>query len=312
MEEAESQAFDSQIEERIANGHIPDLRLVKECHYFYNNPWRHPDYVKLDMIEQFELINSWIKRYYDCRKDIRILEIGCGPGYLSLELARQGYNVTGIDISKASIQVAINYAASDPWKLNRGKINYMCSSIFDFKDCGFDVVVFLGALHHFRNQEGVLTKVEELLKLNGVVIVHEPTRDRVTKGNAAIMFLIQNLLSAGKGYYKDFLPVKTDSIEREVTKIYNSLRYETENGEKLQSANDNEAGYKEMMRVLEKKFETVHFEERYAFFHEIIGGLRFDQERNSEVASFIHDIDNYLCKLGVIQSTEFLFVGKKR
>ena len=47
----EAEAFNSQIDERIANGHIPDLRLAEPCDYFYNNPWRRPAYVKLDFVE---------------------------------------------------------------------------------------------------------------------------------------------------------------------------------------------------------------------------------------------------------------------
>ncbi len=38
----EAEAFDSQIEERIATGHIPDIRLTAPCDYFYNNSWRRP------------------------------------------------------------------------------------------------------------------------------------------------------------------------------------------------------------------------------------------------------------------------------
>lgn len=34
----EAESFDRQIDERIANGHIPDLRLSEPCDYFYNNP----------------------------------------------------------------------------------------------------------------------------------------------------------------------------------------------------------------------------------------------------------------------------------
>ena len=54
----EAMAFDSQIEERIANGHIPDLRYSTPCDYFYNNPWRRPKYVELDFGEIFQVIQK--------------------------------------------------------------------------------------------------------------------------------------------------------------------------------------------------------------------------------------------------------------
>ena len=106
----EAKYFNDQIIERVANGHIPDIQNVEDCDYFYNNSWRRKYYVHLDFEDQFELINSSIKSLYKDKKDLNILEVGCGPGYMSLELARQGYNVTGIDISDKCIEVALDTA----------------------------------------------------------------------------------------------------------------------------------------------------------------------------------------------------------
>jgi len=59
----EAKAFDCQIAEWMRHGHIPDLRLTKECTWFYNNSWRHPEYVKLDFGEQLELISQSLRIY---------------------------------------------------------------------------------------------------------------------------------------------------------------------------------------------------------------------------------------------------------
>lgn len=42
----------------------------------------------------------------------RILDVGCGPGRHSLELARRGYEVVGVDISETFIDLALEEAAS--------------------------------------------------------------------------------------------------------------------------------------------------------------------------------------------------------
>ena len=42
-----------------------------------------------------------------------ILDIGCGPGRHSLELARRGYRTTGVDISAAFIEIANNQARAE-------------------------------------------------------------------------------------------------------------------------------------------------------------------------------------------------------
>jgi hypothetical protein len=89
------------------------------------------------------------------------------------------------------------------------------------------------------------------------------------------------------------------------------MRYELEDGSKAQSVNDNEAGYAEMYPALQRFFPQLKFEWRYSFFHEFIGGLRFSEAQNFELARYLRDIDKTLCELGVLQATEFFYVGKK-
>jgi SAM-dependent methyltransferase len=313
----EAEAFDSQIDERIANGHIPDLRLTEPCDYFYNNPWRRPAYVKLDFVEQFEVICDAIDSYLGKPPGVlRVLEVGCGPGYLSLELARGGFNVVGLDISERCIEIASKFAKQDPWIAQRGELNYVAGDFYsssDLKDEAFDVVIFLGALHHFPDQLATIHRAKNLLKHNGLIIAHEPVRDRVTRGNAAFVHLLSSLLSINNNFYKpQELSVDRNQLLAEINKVYNSLRYESEGGEKVQSINDNEAGYAEMYPQLNSLFKQEQFQWRYAFFHEFIGGLRFDgEDTNAQVARFLREMDRILVETGVLNATEFLFVGRK-
>lgn len=311
--ELEKESFNSQINERIANGHIPDLRLVEDCDYFYNNTWRRKAYVKLDMLEQFDRIKNKLNECFPEKQDIKILEIGCGPGYIALELSRAGFDVTGIDLSDAVIEVANVYANQDPWLEQRGKLNYICGDIMTYKpECLFDAVVFVGALHHFKDQDGILSKVVNLLKNDGLVMVHEPTRDRVSKKNAAIATLIEVLVSAKGFYFEDNqIPETIDELHGIINRKYLHLKYEGDVGEKVQSPNDNDAGYYQMMGALEIYFKQSHFEDLYGLFHEIIGGLRYDESTNSKLAKFIHDMDHYLCEIGAVDATEFFYVGRK-
>lgn len=312
----EASAFDRQIEERIANGHVPDLRLSKSCDYFYNNAWRRPEFVKLDFGEQFELIRDAISRYI--KRDassIRVLEVGCGPGYLCLELARSGFQVVGLDLSAKCIDVAMMHAESDPWRAERGSLSYILGDYYtnvDLEMQDFDAVVFLGALHHFPEQATTLERAKKLLRPGGLIIVHEPVRDRVTHGHAVFALLLSTLLSLNSNFYQT-QPLATDSqsIKSEVDRIFGALRYEREDGVKLQSINDNEAGYAEMYPLLSHLFRQEHFEWRYAFFHEFIGGLRFDEGTNFKVAMFLKEIDRLLVDISILPATEFFYVGRK-
>jgi 2-polyprenyl-3-methyl-5-hydroxy-6-metoxy-1,4-benzoquinol methylase len=313
----EAQAFDSQIEERLAAGLVPDLRRAGVCNYFYNNSWRHPDYVMLDFGEQLELICTSLQKFGSSGTGtMHVLEVGCGPGHMSLEMARKGYDVTGIDLSEKCIETASKVAQDDPWRADRGALNYICGDFLQdstFRAGTFDAVIFIGALHHFPNQEEVARQVKRILRKKGLVLVHEPTRDRMNRGNAAFIHLLRLLLSQGNGFFKDVqIPAAHEEYERQVESIYREMRYEEESGEKKQSANDNEAGFTEMIAALNSQFEQVHFQERYAFFHELIGGLRYSEEKNKAMAWYLRSADAELCRLGVLQPTEFFYAGQLR
>jgi 2-polyprenyl-3-methyl-5-hydroxy-6-metoxy-1,4-benzoquinol methylase len=312
---AEADAFDRQIEERIANGHVPDLRLCTPCDWFYNNPWRRPAYVQLDFGEQFEIISDTIRSHAPAGNRSRILEVGCGPGYMSLELARAGFDVTGLDLSQKCIEISQRFAGSDPFKKDRGPLNFIAGDFFSNEQLrkeSFDAVVFLGALHHFPEQQQVLSRARDLLLPGGLLIAHEPVRDRVTRGNALFVHLLRTLLSAQGGFFKKFaIPESLTQREIEVEHLFNEMRYELEDGSKVQSVNDNEAGYAEMFPVLSSLFEQIRFDWRYAFFHEFIGGLRFDEATNEKLARYLRDMDKSLCEAGVLSATEFFFAGRK-
>lgn len=313
----EQHAFDMQIVERIRHGHVPDLRRAKKCDYFYNNSWRHPDYVALDFKEQFEVIEKVLRDFMPCSNSPKqVLEVGCGPGHLSLELARSGFDVQGIDLSQKCIDIAQKVAATDPWKKSRGILRYDVADFFVFskqQTASFDAVIFLGALHHFKDQDRVMQGVLRLLKPRGVLVVHEPTRDRVTEGNAVFMHLLQVLLGVGRGFYRQVqIPKNKKDYDQSVLALFRSLKYEDAKGGKTQSANDNEAGFSAMAKALRRSFVELHYRERYAFFHELIGGLRFSDKKNKELARYLRETDRSLCALGVLQSTEFLFVGRKK
>ncbi len=315
-EKEEAKAFDEQITERINGGHIPDLRCNRECLYFYNNSWRHPDYVKLDMQEQYEAILKILSS--DCsrkgigRNQYKILEVGCGPGWLSLELYREGFNVTGVELSVANIKVAKDTLAQNVYESKGGALNYICGDIFALttKQIGiksFDCIVFAGALHHFNDPSKLLKHLKNILSVKGIIIAHEPTRDKVSIQNAAYSYIIKKLLSLCKGYYQDF--DLNLSHRAQIDDIYNLLKYQTNTKEKLQSINDNEAGYEDIQNAFMSNFKYISTIKRYGLFHEIIGGLRFSREMNSDIAKFIRDIDRVLVESECIEATEYLFTA---
>lgn len=311
--DAEARAFDRQTEERIAHGHVPDLRLSPPCDWFENNPWRRPAYVELDFGEQCQLILSAIRRYTHAER-LRVLEVGCGPGYLSLELARNGLDVVGLDLSPGAVDVARRFADQDPWVGERGSLDYVTGDFLEAETlpgASFDAVVFLAALHHFEAQDSVMRQVRRVLRPGGLIVAHEPVRDRVDKGNAAFAVLLETVLAAGGHFFRSSETPETDGeLDAAIDRRYALMKYEDEDGGKLQSENDNAAGHAEMYAALSASFEELEHEWRYAFFHEFIGGLRYDEDTNARMARFLREMDRRLVALDVLEATEFFFVGR--
>ncbi|MBN1871843.1 MAG: class I SAM-dependent methyltransferase, partial [Candidatus Omnitrophica bacterium] len=49
---------------------------------------------------------DFIEEEIDRDKSLRIIDIGCGTGRHSIELAKRGYNITGIDLSESQLKWA--------------------------------------------------------------------------------------------------------------------------------------------------------------------------------------------------------------
>jgi SAM-dependent methyltransferase len=96
----------------------------------------------------------------------RVLDVGCGNGRNSLYLAKQGFQVDGIDFSKTSIEWASKNA-----KDRSLDVKFINKSIFDFEaqDSVYDYIYDAGCLHHIkphrRNQ--YLHKLVNLLRDDG-------------------------------------------------------------------------------------------------------------------------------------------------
>jgi len=49
---------------------------------------------------------DFIEKEIDCDKSLKIIDIGCGTGRHSIELAKRGYQITGIDLSESQLKRA--------------------------------------------------------------------------------------------------------------------------------------------------------------------------------------------------------------
>ncbi len=99
---------------------------------------------------------------------LRILDVGCGTGSLSLILAEQGYTVTGVDFAPAMIEAARQKAAKQPIEFH-----VMDAAQPDFPAQQFDVLVCRHVLWALPEPADVLKRWRDLLKPGGTLLLIE-------------------------------------------------------------------------------------------------------------------------------------------
>lgn len=105
----------------------------------------------------------------------RVLDFGCGTGWLTLALAHMGCNASGVDISENAVRLSRKYAERDP-TTQRGEVDY---HVYDgvrlpFDDASFDRIVCFDAFHHVVDQAATLREFSRILRPGGRVAFVEP------------------------------------------------------------------------------------------------------------------------------------------
>ena len=102
---------------------------------------------------------------------LRIVEFGCGTGWLTLFLAQRGYGVLGLDISTEAIDAACAEAAAR--KLPGAEFIVGDYETFEFREA-FDAAIFHDSLHHAEDERAALLCAWRALRPGGCAIAIEP------------------------------------------------------------------------------------------------------------------------------------------
>ena len=103
----------------------------------------------------------------------RVLEVGCGPGHLSIRLARQpGLDVTGLDLDPAMIERA-RANANRAGVGDEHRPSFLVGDVasLPFSDGSFDLVVSTLSMHHWANPTAGLAEIGRVLRSGARALV---------------------------------------------------------------------------------------------------------------------------------------------
>jgi 2-polyprenyl-3-methyl-5-hydroxy-6-metoxy-1,4-benzoquinol methylase len=101
----------------------------------------------------------------------RILDVGCGAGVIALELARRGYEVSGVDIAPNMIERARAEAERQEIQCD---FQVGIAEKLHYGDAEFDVLIALGLLGNILDDRSVLREMARVLKPGGLLLMTIP------------------------------------------------------------------------------------------------------------------------------------------
>lgn len=104
------------------------------------------------------------------RSGSRMLDIGCGSGEYTTELAPRFEKVDGIDIERDRLDLF------EQSKLEHIDLEIMSATNMSYDDNTFDVVVMIEVLEHLANVAGSLREIQRVLNPSGSLYLTTPSR----------------------------------------------------------------------------------------------------------------------------------------
>lgn len=97
----------------------------------------------------------------------KVLDVGCGAGFLTNSLAERGHDVTGVDASAAALEIA---ALHDPSASVRYELADAARLPYD--DATFDAVCAMDLLEHVEDPRAIVRELARVLVPGGLCFFH--------------------------------------------------------------------------------------------------------------------------------------------
>ncbi len=148
---------------------VEDVKLYWQAHPLFSHELPHPgsekffeefDRIKREDVERFSL-GYW--GFADWQ-DKSVLDVGCGPGWLTVQYALAGASVTSIDLTPGAVELAKNFLR---FKQTSATVEEGNAEQMRFADNSFDLVVSSGVLHHTPDTPRAIRECYRVLRPGG-------------------------------------------------------------------------------------------------------------------------------------------------
>lgn len=126
--------------------------------------------VRLEYLKS-KIINHYALEYKDKLplNGMKILDVGCGGGLISMPLAQMGAQVTGVDANKHNIDAASQYAKDN--KIDIELKHTTAEKLLPKAKQSYDVVISLEVIEHVANPKEFVQNLARLIKPGGMIVL---------------------------------------------------------------------------------------------------------------------------------------------
>ncbi len=126
----------------------------------------------------------------------KVLEVAPGPGYLSIELAKRGKSIAGLDLSHTLVKIANENASKAGVKVAFCQGN---AASMPFSRETFNLIVCRAAFKNFAEPVVALDEMYRVLKAGGSALIIDLKRD------ASVDAIDQFIEASGRGWFDSLL-----------------------------------------------------------------------------------------------------------
>ena len=145
----------------------PDIQNQNWFKDWFNSPYYHQLYANRDETEAAAFVDKLITHLHPAQNSF-MLDVACGKGRHSIQLAEKGFDVTGIDLSEESIESALQHQHE---KLHFFVHDMRLPFYINYFDYVFNFFTSFGYFKTQREHDDALRTMAQALHTNGYFVL---------------------------------------------------------------------------------------------------------------------------------------------